>query len=60
MADETTRIICANIHHDTGEVEIVIEREEGGLVDNRTVISTLWLDQDALFEEGVRFVREDV
>lgn len=55
------RIVCANVHNDSGEVEIIIEEEGEGLLGlSKTIISSVWITKEELFEKGCKFVRKDV
>lgn len=49
--EKEIRIIAAVIHHDTNEVEIVVEEKFDKGIDTHFKLSSRWIDCDELFEK---------
>lgn len=53
------RIVCANVHNDTGEVEIIVEHDADSFFDD-TILSSFWITKEKIFEKGCKYKRSDV
>ena len=46
LRDEDVRIVCSNVHHESGEIEIVIEiKEKVSQFKDEFHIVSLWIDK---------------
>ena len=54
----STRIIAANIHHITNEIEIVVIREDVGMLCDEDIIYTIFIDADKAVLEGKKFTTD--